>query len=115
MSAQSKKRLASDVESRAVAEAAREQDWEHRSFAKGLFAGNMDLDLIFPFPEPDPDEQARAEPFLRALEVFAAEEIDGDAFDRMGYVPEGVIQGLRELGAFGIKIPREYGGWASPN
>ncbi len=29
-------------------------------------------------------------------------------------VPESVIEGLRELGAFGLSIPEEYGGAASP-
>ncbi len=110
MSEERRDRLASDAESRAVAEAAREEDWAGRSFARGIFAGKIHLDLVHPFPEPDPDEQARAAGFLEELTAFAAERIDGDAFDRMGYVPEEVIQGLRELGAFGIKIPREYGG-----
>jgi alkylation response protein AidB-like acyl-CoA dehydrogenase len=110
MSQDDRNRLATDAESRAVAEAAREQDWEGRSFAKGIFAGAMDLGLLHPMPEPDPEEQARAKTFLDELRAFAAEHVDGDAFDRMGYVPEEVIQGLRDLGAFGIKIPREYGG-----
>lgn len=30
--------------------------------------------------------------------------------DREGEIPDAVIQGLRELGTLGIKIPREYGG-----
>ena len=52
------KKLASELESREVAEAAREEEWEHRSFAKGLFDGRVALDLIDPLPDPDPDEQA---------------------------------------------------------
>ena len=30
--------------------------------------------------------------------------------DRDGEIPEDVVDGLRKMGAFGIKIPREYGG-----
>ena len=33
-----------------------------------------------------------------------------DEIDRMGEIPGHVIRGLAGLGAFGIKIPREYGG-----
>jgi len=38
------------------------------------------------------------------------EEVDSDRIDREGEIPDGVIEGLKKLGAFGIKIPREYGG-----
>ena len=51
------KQLASELESREVAEQAREQQWEKSSFAKGLFEGRLDLDLVYPPPQPDPDER----------------------------------------------------------
>ncbi len=104
------KTLASELEAREVAEHAREQDWEKRSFARRLFEGDFELGLIDPHPRPDPEEQERAAEFLGKLEAFAAEHIDGDAIDREGWVPQEVLDGLAELGAFGIKIPRKYGG-----
>jgi hypothetical protein len=106
----SQTKLATEVEAREVAEHAREQDWEKRSFAKSLFEGSPHLDLIHPHPEPAPEEQERAETFLAALEAYAREHIDGDAIDREGWVPQEVLSGLADLGAFGIKIPCEYGG-----
>lgn len=106
----SQTKLATELEAREVAEHAREQDWERRSFARSLFEGSPHLDLIHPHPEPDAEEQERAEAFLAALEAYASEHIDGDAIDREGWVPQEVLEGLAELGAFGIKIPREYGG-----
>lgn len=110
MSQESKRSLASEQEARQVAEAARETEWKNRSFARGLFEGRLDLHLVNPAPEPDPDQEARAEPFLKALEKFTREHIDGDAIDRERWVPQEVLDGLAKLGAFGIKIPREYGG-----
>ena len=97
-------------ESRDVAEGAREARWEKRSFMKELFGGRLSLELVHPHPEQDPDEAARAAPFLERIRRFAEEHVDGDAFDREGWVPDSVLKGLAELGAFGIKIPREYGG-----
>lgn len=97
-------------ESREVAEGARESRWDRRSFMKELFGGRLSLDLIHPHPEQDPDEAARAAPFLEQLERFTVEHVDGDAFDRDGWVPDAVLEGLAALGAYGIKIPREYGG-----
>ena len=75
-----------------------------------LFGGKLDLDLIHPFPEPDPADVAKAAPFLAALERFLSERVDSDRIDREGRIPDDVIEGLRALGAFGIKIPETYGG-----
>lgn len=105
-----KNKLSSELESREVAESAREQDWEKKSFARALFEGRFDLDLVYPHPEPDPEEQARGAVFLERLHAFARDHIDGDAIDRNGWVPQEVLDGLAELGAFGIKISQEFGG-----
>ena len=103
-------RNVSAAEAREVAEAAREQEWAAPSFVRELFLGTLRMDLIHPYPEQDPDEVARAKPFLDTLERFLREAVDSDRIDREGEIPETVIDGLRALGAFGIKIPREYGG-----
>lgn len=104
------KKLATELEAREVAEYAREQEWEQRSFARSLFEGRFELELIHPHPVPDAEEQERAAEFLSKLEAFARDHIDGDEIDRNRHVPQEVLDGLAELGAFGIKIPREYGG-----
>jgi len=103
-------RKVSADEAREVAEAAREQEWVAPSFVRDLFLGKLRLELIHPYPEQDPEEITRAQPFLERLERFLREHVDADRIDREGEIPDTVIQGLRELGAFGIKIPREYGG-----
>jgi alkylation response protein AidB-like acyl-CoA dehydrogenase len=97
--------------SRDVAESAREDRWEHQSFMRACFEGRVRLDLLrHRPPPPDPETAARGERFLRDLEAFVRDRVDGDAIDREGWVPDEVLDGLRELGAFGIKIPVEYGG-----
>src|SRR5258705_1388160 len=102
-------------EARDVAESARETEWAAPSFVRDLFLGNLRMGLIHPYPEQDAEEVARAKPFLDKLERFLREKVDSDQIDREGEIPDAVIQGLRDLGAFGIKIPREYGGpWSSP-
>ena len=97
-------------EAREVAEAAREQHWVAPSFVRDLFLGRLRMPLIDPYPEQDPEEVRRAQPFLEQLERFLRDEVDSDKIDREGEIPDAVIEGLRALGAFGIKIPREYGG-----
>ena len=100
----------SESEARAVAEGARETTWEAPSFVRELFLGTLDLGLIHPYPEPDADEQRRAAPFLATLEKFMREKVDAERIEREARIPEETIQGLRDIGAFGIKIPTEYGG-----
>ena len=103
------KQLASEVEARDVAEAARESEWSGASFVRDLFLGRFPLHLIHPYPASDAEEERRAAPFLKKLEAFLR-RVDSDMIDRTGDIPEEYVQELREMGAFGIKIPREYGG-----
>ncbi len=107
--ADTSKGLATEQEARDVAEGARETEWEHPSFVRELFLGRFRLDLIHPHPPSDPAEEARAKPFMDKLRDVL-ERVDSDAIDRDGEIPESVVQELRDIGAFGIKIPKEYGG-----
>src|SRR4051812_13403710 len=107
--AQSPAGLASEKEARDVAEAARESDWSGPSFVRELFLGRFRLDLIQPYPVEDKDETARARPFMAKLQDFLR-RADSDMIDRTGDIPEAYVQELRDMGAFGIKIPTEYGG-----
>ena len=97
-------------EAREVAEAARQTEWTEPSFLAELFGGRLRMDLIHPHPEPSAEDEARAKPFLDALQKLLNDKVDGDAIDRDGRIPPEVIQALKDIGAFGIKIPREYGG-----
>ncbi|WAX77665.1 acyl-CoA dehydrogenase family protein [Streptomyces sp. KMM 9044] len=97
-------------EARQVAEAAREQDWRKPSFAKELFLGRFRLDLVHPHPLPAHEEAERGEEFLAKLRDFCETRIDGALIDREARIPDEVVTGLKELGAFGMKIDTKYGG-----
>ena len=103
-------KLATEQEARQVAEDAREKQWDAPSFVRQMFEGNYRLDLVHPYPEIDPAEVERARPFMERLEAFLRDEVDSDRIDREGKIPAHVVDGLRKLGAFGIKISEEYGG-----
>ncbi|MCE9637667.1 MAG: acyl-CoA dehydrogenase family protein [Planctomycetes bacterium] len=80
------------------------------SFAAGLFVGRFDWGMISPFPAQSAADRTAGQEFITKLEAFAKANIDGDDIDRDGVIPPFVIDGLREIGALGIKIPKEYGG-----
>ncbi|MEU6096191.1 acyl-CoA dehydrogenase family protein [Streptomyces sp. NPDC047079] len=97
-------------EARQVAEAAREQDWRKPSFAKELFLGRLRLDLIHPHPLPAEEDVQRGEEFLAKLRDFCETQIDPARIEREARIPDETINGLKELGALGMKIDTKYGG-----
>ncbi|RLU96617.1 acyl-CoA dehydrogenase [Streptomyces griseocarneus] len=103
-------RPVSERESRQVAEAAREQDWKKPSFAKELFLGRFRLDLIHPHPTPALEDVRRGEEFLTKLRDFCETRIDAARIEREARIPDETVNGLKELGAFGMKIDTKYGG-----
>jgi alkylation response protein AidB-like acyl-CoA dehydrogenase len=105
--------MAGDAEERRsmqVAEAARESAWASKSFMRELFLGRFRLELVHPFPDVDAAPRPEFKAFYDRLKRFLREEVDPAAIDASGEYPRRVVDGLRRLGAFGMKIPREYGG-----
>src|SRR5947199_7266437 len=98
------------VDAMDVAEASRETEWEKPSFVGDLFLGNLNTDLIHPFPEQPAPDKAEADEFLAKLERFLAENVDADKIDEQGEYDYSLFDGFNELGAWGMKIPNEYGG-----
>ncbi|MBP2405477.1 acyl-CoA dehydrogenase family protein [Streptomyces syringium] len=103
-------RPVSEREARQVAEAAREQDWKKPSFAKELFLGRFRLDLIHPHPSPAVEDVRRGEEFLSKLRDFCETRIDSARIEREARIPDETIEGLKQLGALGMKIDTKYGG-----
>ncbi len=93
-----------------LAEASRDPLDDRGSFASNLFVGRYDFDRICPFPEQSVEDRAAGEPFLQKLEAYLREHVDPDEIDRTGEIPPENFVGLAEIGAFGIKVPKEYGG-----
>jgi alkylation response protein AidB-like acyl-CoA dehydrogenase len=104
----------SERESREVAEASRQTEWAQPSFLRELFLGSLRLDLIHPYPlaaEQRP-EFAR---FYDRMRAFLRDEVDSAEIDASGEYPEDVLAELRRMGAFGMKIHKEYGGLGFTN
>ncbi len=100
----------SEREARQVAEDAREQDWKLPSFGKELFLGNFRLDLIHPQPQLDAEATEKGERFLAELRAFLENEVDPLQIERDAKLPDEVVEGLKRIGAMGMKVAEEYGG-----
>ena len=93
-----------------LAEAARDPLEDRGSFASNLFVGRYDFDRIYPYPAQSAEDCAVGEEFLQKLESYLREHVDPDEIDRTGEIPPENFKGLAEIGAFGIKVPKKYGG-----
>jgi alkylation response protein AidB-like acyl-CoA dehydrogenase len=105
--------MASNVtyeQSKQIAEESRDTSWELPSFGKELFLGNLRMDLIHPQPELPPESVAKGDAFLETLRTFLSEHVDPLQIERDAKIGDEVVDGLKSIGALGIKIPESYGG-----
>ena len=75
-----------------------------------LFFGNVNEDVVFPFPEFSTEQKETAKEFIQAIDNFAEGHINSAKFDREGEFPAEYVEGLRELGLYGLYVPEKYGG-----
>ena len=99
----------SERESLRVAEAARQAEWKEPSFLKEIFLGNLQMHLIRPIPDAT-KERPEFTAFFERLRAFLRDRVNPGEIDATGEYPNEVVDGLKRLGAFGMKIPAEYGG-----
>jgi alkylation response protein AidB-like acyl-CoA dehydrogenase len=93
-----------------LAEASRDPLDERGSFASNLFIGRYDFNRIYPWPEQSAEDRGAGKEFLASLEKYLKENIDADEIDRTGEIPQKNIDDLFAMGAFGVKIPKQYEG-----
>lgn len=93
-----------------LAEASRETVGKKHTFAADIFMGGFPWSEVFPFPTQSKEDAANGEHLHTELERILREKSDPDQIDVDGEIPQPLIDEIAELGAFGIKIPKEYGG-----
>lgn len=82
-----------------------------RSAAKQLFFGDIFEENLFPYPAMRERDREMLGAMVDAIDDFlAAHKGPLKAWDEHGEQPESFIQGLRDMGLFGLIIPEEHGG-----
>src|SRR3989338_472798 len=97
-------------ESLELAEASRENEWDYPSFVRELFHGRVPWNLIYPFPQQTGQDKAVGDEYIKKIRDFLLKNLDPDEVDKTGEIPQDVIKGLADLGAFSLKISKEYDG-----
>ncbi len=81
------------------------------SVAKNLMAGRILEDRLFPYPSLREKDQEVLGMMVDAIDQFLGpKHQDFKRWDLAAEQPAEFIQGLRDLGLFGLIIPEEYGG-----
>ena len=80
-----------------------------------LFLGNFRLDLIHPYPAPGRGAPGVRRVLRRSQGVPARRRGLGARSTPPASTRSEVLDGLRKLGAFGMKIPKKYGGLGFTN
>jgi alkylation response protein AidB-like acyl-CoA dehydrogenase len=107
---ENKNRTSEEAKSIQVAEESRELDWKSKSFMGSMFMGDLDIELSYPFPEQSAEDRKAGDDVIAAFDSWARGNLDGDAIDKAQEIPPHAWKGIADLGLFGIKIPKEYGG-----
>jgi alkylation response protein AidB-like acyl-CoA dehydrogenase len=92
-----------------VAEANREE-WKKTSFLKEIFMGHFSFQFIDPFPTQLGLTDPAYLEFYEQYKKFLIEEVDPDLIDREEKIPQTIINRLKEMKLFALKIGKEYGG-----
>jgi acyl-CoA dehydrogenase family member 9 len=86
------------------------------SVAKSLFMGEIIEENLFPYPSMNARDQELLTAMVDSIDDFlAAHKGDYKHWDRDAHQPAEFIQGLRDMGLFGLIIPEEHGGLALSN
>jgi len=107
---ENKNRTQEEAKSIQVAEESRELDWKSKSFMGSMFMGELDMGLAFPFPLQSEEDRKEGDSVIEKFEAWAQGNLDGDLIDKNQEIPPHVWRGLADLGLFGIKIDKKYGG-----
>uniref|UniRef100_A0AAQ6AIW7 Acyl-CoA dehydrogenase family, member 9 n=1 Tax=Amphiprion ocellaris TaxID=80972 RepID=A0AAQ6AIW7_AMPOC len=70
---------------------------------------------VFPYPEIGNEELEEINQLVAPVERFFSEDVDSAKIDRDAKIPPETLNGLKELGLFGIMVPEEYGGLGLSN
>ena len=79
-------------------------------FASGLFLGSPKFSPLYEVIQKTSPDGEEGEKFLKTLERTLDLHANPDEIDETGEIPDSLLEKLAEIGAFGIKIPKEYGG-----
>uniref|UniRef100_V9KMZ2 Very long-chain specific acyl-CoA dehydrogenase, mitochondrial n=1 Tax=Callorhinchus milii TaxID=7868 RepID=V9KMZ2_CALMI len=87
-----------------------------KSFAVNMFQGQIQAEQVFPYPSVLSEEQSQfLQELVEPVNKFFLEVNDAAANDALEKVEDRTMEGLKEMGAFGLQVPTDLGGLGLSN
>jgi len=84
--------------------------YQSPSFGAELFAGHFAAEMIFPFPEQSKEDRQVGDKIITEFMDYLKANLDPDEVDESRTIPQAVINEMKRMGIFALKVPQEYGG-----
>src|SRR3989344_1854465 len=82
----------------------------------GIFNGNPSFKEVFSdWAKPSAEEAVKRDKIIKGVTDFLLKKVDIYSIDETGSVPMEVFEGMAELGLYGLKAPKEFGGMGLSN
>uniref|UniRef100_A0A0V0J9D5 Very long-chain specific acyl-CoA dehydrogenase, mitochondrial n=1 Tax=Schistocephalus solidus TaxID=70667 RepID=A0A0V0J9D5_SCHSO len=99
------------VTCRLATEAMRNQPPQTNSFVMNIFRGQACLSEVFPYPKVLSDERRGIlQCLVDPVQKFAENELTPATYDEEKRFPDELMNDLKEMGAFGLQTPEDFGG-----
>lgn len=92
-----------------VIESARDQ-YKYPSFGAQLFTGGFDAKLLHPFPKQTEEDRKIGDAVIDPFIAFLKDNLNPEEVDATREIPKKVIDEMKKMGIFALKVPKEYGG-----
>lgn len=92
-----------------ITESAR-KGYQLPSFGGQLFVGTFDPALLFPFPDQSEEDKKIGDQIIDPLIDYLKANLDPEEVDATRTIPKKVIDEMKRMGIFALKVPKEYGG-----
>lgn len=93
-----------------LSEESRETEWKFPSFTAEMFRGRFRWDLLHPYPAQSEEDKKIGDELIEKVKEILDKYIDPVEIDKTGVYPKEALEKMKELGLFGMKIGKEYGG-----
>ncbi len=80
------------------------------SFGANLFMGNFSYDMVYPFPLQSEEDKRLGDVIIDRLMSYLKQHLDPELVDKTREIPKQVIDEMKKMGIFALKIDKEYGG-----
>ena len=82
----------------------------HSSFMKSIFQGALEDSKLHNYPFFTTPKEDDFKMMHSAVDKWLKDVVDAEKFDEEKKLPDDLMQGLKEMGLFGLIIPEEFGG-----